>query len=90
MIDSKRIKQFFCLHRKTKEVIEDSVDHIILESSIRCIHCEKIVGYWVTGHWDPEYSSPWIMKIYNLKDQLKYLFRKRDPKRNYPDDELPF
>jgi len=36
--------------------ITDTMEHIIMEQEWKCIVCNCVIAYWVTGHFDPAFQ----------------------------------
>lgn len=78
-----RLKQILCRHKVTKDVNKDYMDWTLMEYTVVCAKCDKVINHWVTGSF--EYDTPLTFK--ELINNIKYKFIK--PKYK-DDDELPF
>lgn len=39
-----------------REIIKDSIEHIVSEYEVRCKSCTTLVSYWAYGYYDPEFA----------------------------------
>jgi len=53
--DGRPIKCSGCGSENIKSTVKDRMEYIVCEKQYYCADCDKIVGYWAYGWFDPEY-----------------------------------
>ena len=61
----------------TYEEVVDTISGIVCEKEVRCKNCNKLVGYWAYGGYEPpvDKREEFIMHISSLKYEISKIFK---------------